>query len=60
MEHWVIEIDSPHALERLGWSKHSLKPGDRITCSGAGAKDGSPRMRCTQVVLGDGKALQSF
>jgi hypothetical protein len=60
MEHWVIEIDSPHALERLGWSKDSLKPGDRITCSGARAKDGSPRMRCTQVVLGDGKALQSF
>ena len=60
MEHWVIEIDSPHALERLGWSKDSLKPGDKITCSGARAKDGSPRMRCTQVVLADGKALQSF
>jgi hypothetical protein len=60
LEHWVIEIDSPHALERLGWSKGSLKPGDKITCSGARAKDGSPRMRCTQVVLADGKALQSF
>jgi hypothetical protein len=60
IEHWVIEIDSPHALERLGWSKDSLKPGDRITCSGARAKDGSPRMRCTQVVLSDGRALQSF
>jgi Family of unknown function (DUF6152) len=60
MEHWVIEIDSPHALERLGWSKDSLKPGDKITCSGARAKDGSSRMRCTQVILSDGRALQSF
>jgi hypothetical protein len=60
VEHWVVEIDSPHALARLGWSKVSLKPGDRVTCSGARAKDGSPRMRCTEVKLADGTALQSF
>ena len=60
VEHWIIEIDGPHALERLGWSKDSLKPGDRVTCSGARAKDGSPRLRCTQVVMADGRALQSF
>jgi hypothetical protein len=60
VEHWVIEIDSPHALERLGWSKDSLKPGDKVKCSGARAKDGSPRMRCTQVELGNGTVLQSF
>jgi hypothetical protein len=59
-EPWVIEIDSPRALERQGWSKHRLKPGDKITCSGARAKDGSPRMRCTQVALADGTLLQSF
>jgi hypothetical protein len=60
VEHWIIEIDSPHALERLGWSKVSLKPGDRVTCSGARAKDDSPRMRCTQVKLVDGTVMQSF
>jgi len=60
VEHWIVEIDGPHALERLGWSKDSLKPGDRITCSGARAKDGSPRLRCTQVIIADGRALQSF
>jgi hypothetical protein len=60
LEHWIVEIDSPHALERLGWSKASLKPGDRITCSGARAKDRSPRMRCTLVKLADGTLLQSF
>jgi len=60
VEHWVIEIDSPNALERLGWSKDSLKPGDKVKCSGARAKNGSPRMRCTQVELGNGTVLQSF
>jgi hypothetical protein len=60
VEHWLIDIDSPNALQRLGWSKDSLKPGDQVTCSGARAKDGSPRMRCTQVKLADGSVLQSF
>ena len=60
VEHWIIEIDSPNALGRMGWTKDSLKPGDKVTCSGARAKDGSPRMRCTQVVLADGTVLQSF
>jgi|ERR1700678_1716376 hypothetical protein len=59
-DNWIIEIDSPNALGRMGWSKDSLKPGDKITCSGARAKDGSPRMRCTQVTLADGTLLQSF
>jgi Family of unknown function (DUF6152) len=60
VQHWVIEIDAPRALERQGWSRDSLKPGDKIACSGARAKDGSPRMRCTQVILSGGRALQSF
>jgi hypothetical protein len=59
VQHWLIEIDGPRGLERMGWSKDSLKPGDKITCSGARAKDGSPRMRCTLVTLGDGARLQS-
>jgi hypothetical protein len=60
VEHWIIEIDSPNALRRMGWTKDSLKPGDKVTCSGARAKDGSPRMRCTQVMLANGAVLQSF
>jgi hypothetical protein len=59
-ERWVIEIDSPNALRRLGWSKDSLKPGDKVTCSGARAKDGSPRMRSTQVELANGTVMHSF
>jgi hypothetical protein len=60
VEHWVIEIDSPNALRRVGWNQESLKPGDKVMCSGARAKDGSPRMRCTRVQLANGTVLQSF
>ena len=60
VEHWVIEVASPNMLERVGWSKDSLKPGDTVLCSGARAKDGSPRMRCTRVELADGAVLQSY
>lgn len=60
VEHWTIEIDSPHGLERQGWSKDSIKPGEKVTCSGARAKNGSPHMRCTQVIKNDGAILQSY
>ena len=59
VEHWIVEIDSPRGLERLGWSKNSLKAGDEVVCSGARAKDGAPRMRCTLVRLAGGHILQS-
>jgi hypothetical protein len=60
VENWVIEVASPNSLDRVGWSKDSLKPGDKVICSGARAKDGSPRMRCTKVELADGTVLQSY
>jgi hypothetical protein len=59
VEHWTIEIDGPRGLERLGWTKDSIKTGDKITCSGARAKDGSPRLRCTEIRWADGRVLQS-
>jgi Family of unknown function (DUF6152) len=59
VEHWVIEVDSPNALRRADWTKDSLKPGDKVTCTGAHAKDGSPHMRSTRVELADGTVLRS-
>jgi hypothetical protein len=60
VEHWVIELDSPRGLERWHWSKDIVKPGDKVTCFGARAKDGSPRMRCTKVKLANGTVVQSL
>ena len=54
---WLCEAGSLNFLVRRGWSKNSLKPGDRITVMGNAAKNGSPNLRLTKVVLPDGKEL---
>src|SRR2546430_1077299 len=38
-QRWSIEIESPNGLRRAGWAKDTLKPGDKISCIGARAKD---------------------
>ena len=47
---WIVESEGPVALERLGWTASTLKPGDVITVVGARARDGSARIRCATVV----------
>jgi hypothetical protein len=57
-EHWVIEAEALNLLRRNGWTKDTLQAGDRITCSGARAKDPSVfAMKCFTVVLPDGRKL---
>jgi hypothetical protein len=36
---WSFELPSPVTLMRRGWTRDSLKPGDRITVSGTRAKN---------------------
>ena len=36
---WSFELPRPVTLMRRGWTRDSLKPGDRITVSGARAKN---------------------
>ena len=36
---WSFELPSPVTLMRRGWTRDSLKPGDRITVAGARAKN---------------------
>jgi len=38
---WGIEIGSPNALTRLGWTRNTLKIGDTVTVEGSQAKDGA-------------------
>jgi hypothetical protein len=59
VEHWTVEIDSPNLLRRQGWAKGTLQQGDRVTCHGARAKDGSPLLRGTMVECPDGRELRS-
>ncbi len=40
VEHWAFEGMSPNHLGRSGWSKRTLKPGDRIDLTYYALKDG--------------------
>jgi hypothetical protein len=60
VEHWTIETESLIVLSRLGWTKEMLKPGDRITTTGARAKNGSHMMRCKVLDLADGREVPCF
>lgn len=57
---WIVESEGPVALERLGWTKTTLKPGDVVTITGARARDGSPRLRCSRVSLANARTLPCF
>ena len=54
---WTIESESLQLLSRLGWTKSSIRPGDRIRVTGARARDGAPAMRCRTIDLPDGTSL---
>ncbi len=60
VEPWLIEIDSPGILMRLGWTKNTLKPGDKITVTGNRAKDGSFNLRGIYVQFRDGRKLMGL
>jgi uncharacterized protein DUF6152 len=57
-EQWLIEADSPNNLARAGWTRDSLKPGDRVTIVGNRLKDGSKVMRLQKIIFADGKELK--
>ncbi len=51
---WQIETSTPGMLTRRGWSRDTLKGGDRIVCTGYPTRDGRPLMRLDLIVLPDG------
>ena len=54
---WMVETSNPNGLMRLGWTKHSLKPGDEITVEAFQAKDGSNTANAARVTLADGRKV---
>jgi hypothetical protein len=54
---WDLELGSPNALMRRGWSRNSLRSGDKITVSGYLAKDGSHLANARSVTLSDGRTV---
>jgi hypothetical protein len=54
---WELELGSPNALMRLGWTRNSLKPGEVVTVEGSLAKDGSKLANARKVTLADGRKV---
>ena len=48
---WAMEMGSPNGLMRQGWTRNSMKVGDKVTVDGSLAKDGSPTGNARTVVL---------
>ena len=57
--HWELEMASPNTLMRLGWSRHTLQGGEKVTVKGYLAKDGANLANAASVVLADGKSVLS-
>ena len=57
--HWSIELNSPNNLKRQGWSRTSLKPGERISLRMAPLRDGRPGGLFLDLKKPDGKVLDS-
>ena len=54
-DNWACETAGPNTLARQGWSRMSLKIGDRVTVVGYRARDGAFVASAREVVLADGR-----
>lgn len=58
-EHWVAETTNPAMLNRVGWSRDTLKPGDQVTVVANPNKVGAKVVFLQKVVFADGKELST-
>jgi hypothetical protein len=54
---WVFEVSSPGVLNRSGWTKRSLQPGDHAVFSYAPLRDGKSGGLLQKVTLASGQVL---
>lgn len=57
--HWSIELNSPNNLKRQGWSRDSLKPGDKIVLRMNPLRNGKTGGLFLDLTKADGKVLDS-
>jgi hypothetical protein len=55
--HWAAEVNNPVGMMERGWSKQTLKPGDKIAVTVRPAKNGAPVGQLLKVVLPNGQTL---
>ena len=56
---WICETGGPTRLVRRGWTRESMKPGDKVIVHGFPAKDASHAVDGRQVTFADGRKIGS-
>jgi len=56
---WKVEMASPDALTKAGWTKTTLKSGESVTLQGWRAKDGTNYANAESMTMPDGKQLSA-
>jgi hypothetical protein len=51
LEHYRVELGSPHALTLKGWKRASVKVGQTVKVTGWYARDGAPRINAKAVTV---------
>jgi hypothetical protein len=59
-DRWAFEGMSPNHLSREGWTKRTLKPGDRINLTYYALKDGRKGGFNVSVTFADGKTIRQL
>jgi hypothetical protein len=57
VEKWIAETNSPNILNRQGWTKNTVKPGDQITLVGHRVKGGANYLNFSKIIFADGHEL---
>ena len=57
LTNWNLELASPNALVRNGWTRKSLNVGDEVTVQGSLARDGSKMANARVVTLANGRQV---
>ena len=57
VQHWRAETNAPSVLQRRGWTRGSVRPGQVITIKGWRARDGSRYIRMGEVRDADGNLV---
>ena len=56
-ESWSAETNSPSILTRRGWTKESIKPGEKVTLEGWPARNGSRYLRLQKATRANGELI---
>ena len=54
---WIVETENPTSMFNIGWTKDSMKPGDKVTVTALAVKNGQPIGRIVDVLLPSGQKL---